>query len=457
MITLFRSDRVYAPDALPKAVAAQVAQLPRMISAIGEVDTVLRFEFACDPIRPLGWLHNQTAPQKIYWSDRDQTEETAGVGVARTVSGEGLPDYQRVFEELDACLGDDNENIRFYGGFCFAEPSRVSAWEDFGAYRFVVPRFELVRRHDRYTFAVNVTVAEVSDELAALVGQQLSQLEFTGETRYRNVPRRLSRVDFPHWESWKRTLAALQLDAAAKVVLARRSDFAFHVPIRPSALINFLQKHSPGCYHFCFQTEEHRGFLGAPPERLFRLEDDRLLTEALAGTMPAGNNEEEQKLYRRELLASDKCRREQQFVVDHLRRQLESICAVCEIPEQPRVMGLKNVQHLHSPMSGTLAAGVQRADVLAALHPTPAVCGIPVDEARMRIKSLEVFDRGWYAGPVGYVGRRTCEFAVAIRSGLVAQHILSLYSGAGLVEGSVAYEEWNEMETKISRFMKVFQ
>ena len=456
MMTLFCSDRVYGHAELREAVTGQISRLPQMVSAIGDADTVLRFEFHCEPMRPLGWLHNQVNAEKIYWSDREGIEETAGVGRAKMLTGSGSADYQEVFDAVDASLGDDNQRVRFYGGFSFDPGDDAGVWCDFGAYRWVVPRFEVVRRDTEYVFAVNIRVAEITPDIVSQVVGELQDLEFSGETRYRQVPRRLSRVDFPNRGAWRRLVDGLRLERNHKIVLARQSNFAFHVPIRPSALVNFLSQTSPACYHFCFQPRPHHGFVGAPPERLFRLDGDRILTEAVAGTMPAGVCEQEAQAFRRELLASDKCRREQQFVVDHLRTELQRLCTEFEIPAEPGVMALNNVQHLCTQMTGRLSADVTRADILRALHPTPAVGGYPAAQACRQISALEEFSRGWYAGPVGWIARRSCEFAVAIRSGLVVDHILSLYAGAGIVEGSQADDEWEEIETKISRFMKVF-
>jgi len=83
------------------------------------------------------------------------------------------------------------------------------------------------------------------------------------------------------------------------------------------------------------------------------------------------------------------------------------------------------------------------------------VGGCPTDEALRRVEALEPFDRGWYAGPVGWVGPDAAEFAVAIRTGLVHNTTVSLYSGAGIVDGSSPEEEWDEIETKMANFLHV--
>ena len=92
---------------------------------------------------------------------------------------------------------------------------------------------------------------------------------------------------------------------------------------------------------------------------------------------------------------------------------------------------------------------------MRSLHPTPAVGGYPTDQALDAIRAREPFDRGWYAGPLGWIGTHGAEFTVAIRSGLVQRRRLALFSGAGIVEGSVPAWEWEEIEQKIGDFVRV--
>ena len=113
-------------------------------------------------------------------------------------------------------------------------------------------------------------------------------------------------------------------------------------------------------------------------------------------------------------------------------------------------------RHIRSKVRGTLEDGVTDAALLDAMHPTPAVGVHPRNEALEQIHALEPFDRGWYAGPVGWIGQEASEFAVGIRSGLVRGRTLALYSGAGIVAGSVPDEEWAEIEQKIGDFTGMF-
>jgi len=119
------------------------------------------------------------------------------------------------------------------------------------------------------------------------------------------------------------------------------------------------------------------------------------------------------------------------------------------------VRKLTHVQHLYCRFRGTLVDDISDSVLLSKLHPTPAVGGYPREKIQEEIASLEPFDRGWYAGPVGWVGHDAAEFAVAIRSALICGNRVSLYSGAGIVEGSSPENEWDEVENKIGGLIEV--
>ncbi|MCK5033282.1 MAG: chorismate-binding protein, partial [Calditrichia bacterium] len=118
------------------------------------------------------------------------------------------------------------------------------------------------------------------------------------------------------------------------------------------------------------------------------------------------------------------------------------------------VIKLRRLQHLYSKFHGKLKDETSDIEILSALHPTPAVGGVPGKEALEHIQSMEPFHRGWYAAPVGWIGYNSAEFAVAIRSGLVNGKNLALYSGGGIVDGSDVNSEWQEIENKIGNFLK---
>ena len=181
-------------------------------------------------------------------------------------------------------------------------------------------------------------------------------------------------------------------------------------------------------------------------------------TEALAGTRARGHTPEADTRLAGELLSSRKEQREHGFVVDGIRSAMRGLCEVySENDSSPELMKLSRVQHLCTRIRGELAKDVDDADILGSLHPTPAVGAYPTQPGLDLINRLEPFQRGWYSGPVGWVSRDGADFAVAIRSALIRESQLHLYSGVGIVEGSLADQEWREMEGKIAGLLSIFE
>jgi menaquinone-specific isochorismate synthase len=249
-----------------------------------------------------------------------------------------------------------------------------------------------------------------------------------------------------------RSIADGELD---KVVLARKVALELESALDPFDVLHHLKAATPGCFHFAISPAEGPTFLGASPERLFRQRGRSVESEAVAGTGERGDTPEADAALWKELLNSPKERREHAFVQRAIREVLDGLCSSVEVPDTPSDLALTRGRHLHARVSGTLSSDVSTADLLDQLHPTPAVGGVPTEDALTAIRTQEPFDRGWYAGPVGWVGPDAAEFAVAIRSGLVQDAALTLFSGAGIVDGSVPAREWEEIEQKIGDFAVV--
>ena len=110
---------------------------------------------------------------------------------------------------------------------------------------------------------------------------------------------------------------------------------------------------------------------------------------------------------------------------------------------------------MQTSIKASIKKEISIRDLLFALHPTPAVCGLPEHYALEKISLFERFDRGWYAGPVGWVSADSAEFAVGIRSALFHQDGVYVWAGAGIVEGSDALQEWQEIETKSRQYFQL--
>jgi isochorismate synthase len=183
---------------------------------------------------------------------------------------------------------------------------------------------------------------------------------------------------------------------------------------------------------------------------LVRVEGTRIQATCLAGSAPRGASEGEDQRLGEALLASGKERHEHALVLDALRDALAPVCRELTIPEAPVLLQTRNIQHLHTPLEGVLADSATVLELVELLHPTPASAGLPRAGALALLRTQEAFDRGWYAGPVGWMDRTgSGEFVVAIRSALVAEQEASLYAGCGIVAGSDPDQEYAESSLKL--------
>ncbi len=261
----------------------------------------------------------------------------------------------------------------------------------------------------------------------------------------------------PHHE-WKEIVAAavgeLSDSDLRKVVLARRIDISANRPFVVSDVLERLVALYPSCMVFSID-----GFLGASPELLIARVGDRVDSHPLAGTVARSGDVHGDEALVAKLMSSSKARHEHQVVVDVLTEALSSVCDELTVPEQPSIVGLRNVSHLGTHIHGRLAAALadRRPSVLelvARVHPTPAVGGTPTDTAVRYLQKVEGFDRRCYAGPVGWMDYRgDGAWAIGIRCAEVEGASAHLYAGNGIVAGSDPAEELAETQLKLQALL----
>lgn len=247
-----------------------------------------------------------------------------------------------------------------------------------------------------------------------------------------------------------KALERIGAGAYDKIVLARAQDLVAERPFHPLRALNALRESYAECFAFSVANGRGQSFIGASPERLLRVQAGRLSTEALAGSARRGATASEDAMLGAALLRNEKELREHRCVVDSICRRLSALGLSPEAGERPVLRRLANVQHLHTPIHALLPEGVRLLDVLAALHPTPAVGGSPREKAVPEISALEGFSRGLYAGALGWLDARgNGEFCVGLRSALIDGRRTRIYAGAGIVAGSDPAREYAETELKI--------
>ena len=240
----------------------------------------------------------------------------------------------------------------------------------------------------------------------------------------------------------ERGLELVEANRLRKLVLAVRQELLLDRPLQPQQLLNQLRERQPGSCRFLWQQADGPALLGASPERLLTVRQGQLRSDALAGTAPIGAGAEQ-------LTRSEKDRREHELVVEAISNELSAAGLRPRRPRHPRLARHGQLVHLHTPITAALD-DQQPLALAGALHPTPAVAGLPRREAMAALRSLEPFERGFYAAPIGWIDSQgDTELRVAIRSGSLQGQRLELTAGAGLVQGSVPERELQEVALKL--------
>ena len=350
---------------------------------------------------------------------------------------------------LDHALETDDERLipRVLGGFAFRDsPPPSEPWTDFGSGSLVLPRLLFVRDGDLSGVVVAPRVD--ADEVRSLLERA------AGSTTSEVAPplRRVRPVDGDRYRAGVRAIARdIRAGAYEKAVLATTQQLALEgetSEIDVGQTLARLRVNYPECHLFTVSADGAT-FLGASPELLVGLSGGTVSTLGLAGSARRGETDEDDERIGRALLASAKDRQEHETVVRAIREALADVTERLRIPAEPGVRRLRNIQHLATDISGRVVRGVDILELVQRLHPTPAVCGWPQVAAQHVIAVLESFDRGWYAGPVGWMDASgNGEFAVGLRAALVRGGRAWLFAGNGIMGDSDPDAELAEVQLK---------
>jgi len=245
----------------------------------------------------------------------------------------------------------------------------------------------------------------------------------------------------------------IEAGAMSKIVLAREVVVDAGAAHDPTALFGAMREQFPSCFCFCCGTPE-AAFIGASPELLVRRSGASVSTVALAGSTRRSSDPAVDDHLAEQLLRSDKDRREQRIVAERIVRALRPHAVWVEAAPEPEIVKVANIQHLATPVIAQLADPRSAIELAGLLHPTPAVGGEPWPAVAPAIAELEEMDRGWYAGPVGWMdATEDGEFCVALRSALLRDREAHLYAGVGVVAGSDPAAELAETEVKLNALL----
>ena len=326
-------------------------------------------------------------------------------------------------------------------------------FSSFPCLRFLVPEIVLVQNEEGSYLQVN----SLGPVYEGRVQRFLRQAQSAPARTRRTIPYTLGSDSRSAWHrEMEQTLIAIDSGRVSKAVLSRRLPLHASEPFSSKdLLVNLIDGSARGTV-FLYRYGDVF-FCGCTPELLVRKQGTNIQSECLAGTIGVGNTPEEREALANELLSDDKNRREHAFVVDFIRGVVERNCHDVEIPAAPIIKPLQHVQHLHTPVSAQMMEGRSVQNLAGQLSPTPALSGTPVGEAMMLLRQVEPYNRGFFGGSVGYVdGDGNGAFSVAIRCGVFDGENGYVYAGCGIVAGSDADSEYDEIDMKLKTILSAF-
>ena len=354
----------------------------------------------------------------------------------------------------------------FFTAFTFDD--EVAEESAFAPATIFLPRWQVSRSHGKYGAVANMRVeadADIDQLVERVWGayQKFSVFDYSNETALAlqsttpKVVEQSQLTSTVYTESVKQALEEINAGAYEKIVLARGIRLTADAPWQPLDTLNSLRERFARCFAFSFGAGKGRSFIGATPERLLRVCNGQLLTEAIAGSAPRGATAGEDAKFARDLLASEKDLHEHICVRDSILRNLEHLGISGHTSTVPQLLQLANVQHLQSIIEAQVDKKVHLLEIVQQMHPTPAVGGTPREKALPRIHDLEQIDRGLYSGVIGWFNHlNEGEMVVGLRSALVEGKEARLYAGAGIVDESVPEKEMKETELKLNALLNAF-
>lgn len=423
----------------------------------GSPETIASIAMPAPVVTAAGLARALEGELRFLWRDRHGALH-GGVGVAATVGGSGRGRFDQARDGARALYRRVVGTKRpLYGGFAF-EPGSAAGevWKGFGDARFDLPAVSYIATANGAELRLNVcdplnptlrraALAElerrtqrlrrvaldetVPDELATTDGVPLAK-DPSGRDHYLALVSRAREL--------------VRSGSYEKLVVARSRLVELERQPELARLLGRIDSAYQDCTVFCVQGDNGH-LVAASPERLATVRGDRVETVALAGTVPIARATD--------LHSDAKLQLEHQLTVDAIAEALQRLPGAGDIEVQaaPRLYRLRKLVHLETPITARLTGDVHIFDVASALHPTPAVAGIPTSDACAFLREHEGMERGWYAGLVGWCDESgDGELAVALRAGLLSGNSMQLFAGAGIVGDSDPVTEWDETSLKLS-------
>ncbi|KST67089.1 isochorismate synthase [Mastigocoleus testarum] len=433
---------------------------------------IANISLAIDPVDPLTIFANLASVNQInfYWQNPSQKEAIAAIDSIEKLEFTGEERFKESEEFINQCrkkilcFPRDNSSQSspvFFCSFGFFDRN-INQNYPFAEANIFLPRWQISYNHGKCTLIANIIINARADihkiiQKIWVKIQEITNLKYSGEINILDSNKYIKKAVTSPSKFKLSVLSALNTinsNYLNKIVLANALDVISNNNFDLFQSLKNLRYLHPNCYIFSTSNGRGQNFIGASPERLISIRKQQLITDALAGSAPRGQTPAEDAASADRLISSQKERHEHSLVIDFITQSLSELGLSPEILK-PRLRRLSNIQHLWTPIQATIPQNVHPLQIVAQLHPTPAVAGTAPDLACKEIRRYENFERGLYAAPLGWIDLLgNSDFVVGIRSALIDGERARLYAGAGIVSGSDPDKEIAEIQLKLQALLK---
>ncbi|MGC8856382.1 MAG: isochorismate synthase, partial [Anaerolineae bacterium] len=366
--------------------------------------SLLRYVIPYHDANPIKFLRFGAGMPRFYFQNEQSSQSVAGLGIAAQIEANGRDRFFYLHQHLKTLkkrittlpASDEFPSPSLFCGAAFFSTIEANEWRAFPAAALILPRYTLSQINGQTFFTLNLPLLEdeTPGEAARRAQYEAEEFLLALESAIFPLPAPVEITwqenDFATWQrAVNEALQRISLGDLRKIVLARTCHGIATHPLDLSKVLEHLGETCPTCFHFLFEFRPGYAFFGATPERLIRVDRQTLTTLALAGSTHRGLTPAEDEALAADLLASPKDRHEHAIVVEHIRRRLAPLTENLSLPSTPDILRLPNIQHLRTPIQARLRPGISALNVVAALHPTPAVGGQPLAPALELIPRLE--------------------------------------------------------------------
>ncbi len=351
----------------------------------------------------------------------------------------------------------------FLGAMKFTVEHPDEDWKDFNDSTWFVPELLFIENNNKSFLLFNFFLGIPDNSLTEKLNNKLKNFINTccKKSDYNiSTARQINGNDPKDKKKWKNLISEaineIEISDLDKVVLSRRLEIFLSSEPDFVEVIKKLRTNYKHCYNFLY-THKSSCFFGTTPERLAKFCDNKVELDALAGSAPRGSSEIEDAKIEKDFLKSEKNIKEHQFVIDYLKNSISSHTENIEEKNRLSIKKLRNIQHLHTIISASLKNQNSIFKLLDDVFPTPAICGVPKENALSIIKKLEQHNRGLYSGILGWFNFfNNGEFIISIRSAVTSKNKVIAFAGGGIVDNSKPDDEFKETELKFKPILSLF-